>query len=491
MTRRGVGAARLSALLTAAIVSGYPAAAHAQPSVAAPAAPTVVPDGGERPVPDGGLQLPYGVPQAATSTDELAKLAAQLNAIQSEVMLLGEDLRELQEAVGTAANDVVYTQYAQGEAQQRLDRAKKALADAATKAYAQSGGLPDLGLGGLSPRTNDPVHVSSGAAHELALAKIAYDEATQAYETAKTKYADTQRRFGATEVSYKQRDAALQELKKRNADKTAAILREQEAHEQQLGLQYLNTDALYGMKANPKALAAVQFALRQLGKSYLWGAEGPDRYDCSGLMWASYRSTGRTLPRVSRDQYQGTIGTTVSRYALLPGDLLFFSSDPYNAATIHHVGMYLGNGRMVHSPTTGDVVKISTVWWSHFYAATRVYQAVEVPGTSTASPSPSHSPSPSPSGSRSTLPSSTASASASASASSSATATATPTATSGTDPTSTTTPTGGTDTTGGSDPTSTTTPTSSLVGTGGSTPTDGSSLGDPIVSTKPVPMPTP
>jgi cell wall-associated NlpC family hydrolase len=399
MTRRGVGAARLSALLTAALVSSYPtAAAAAAPSVTAPV-PATIPDGGERPVPDGTLQLPYGVPQAATSTDELAVLTAQLNAIQSEVMLLAEELNELKLAVGNAANEVVYTQYAQAEAQLRLDKARKALTDAASNAYAQSGGLPDLGLGGLAPRADDPVHNSAGAVHELALAKAAYDSSTAAYERAKTVFQDTQRRFGAVEVSYKQRDAALLELKKRNADKLAQVLQAQEAREQQLGQQYLNTDALLGMKANPKALAAVNFALRQLGKSYVWGAEGPDHYDCSGLVWAAYKSTGRELPRVSRDQYQGTLATSVSRYALLPGDLLFFSSDPSNAATIHHVGIYLGNGRMVHSPTTGDVVKISTVWWTHFYAATRVYDAIQINSTTTSSPSPSQSHSPSPAGS--------------------------------------------------------------------------------------------
>ena len=484
MTRRGVGAARLSALLTAALVSAYPSVADAQPSVTAPA-PATVPDGGDRPVPDGNLQLPYGVPQASTSTDELARLTAQLNAMQTEVMLLAEDLGELQEAVNKAASEVVYTQYAQAEAQQRLDRARKALSDAASDAYAQSGGLPDLGLGGLAPRNDDPVHNSAGAAHELALAKIAYDNATADYERAKADYVDKQRQFGAVEVSYKQRDVALQELKKRNATKLAAVLKAEEAREQQLGQQYLNTDAQLGMKANPKALAAVNFALRQLGKSYVWGAEGPDHYDCSGLVWASYRSTGRTLPRVSRDQYQGTLTTSVSRYALLPGDLLFFSSDPFNAGTIHHVGIYLGNGRMVHSPTTGDVVKISTVWWSHFYAATRVYPAIAVPGQSS-SPSPSASSSPSPHSSATTGPtgqpsatsgpSESASPSASSSPAGGAGSSASPEATGGTSPQP--------------DPTGLTSANPDPTG-GGSSPTTLSSPPSAITSTEPVPIPSP
>ena len=63
------------------------------------------------------------------------------------------------------------------------------------------------------------------------------------------------------------------------------------------------------------------------------------------------------------------------RSALLPGDLIFFASGS-SWQSVHHVGMYLGGGKMVHAPTTGDVVKVSTVWWSRFYAATRVYGAV-------------------------------------------------------------------------------------------------------------------
>ena len=124
----------------------------------------------------------------------------------------------------------------------------------------------------------------------------------------------------------------------------------------------------------------MQFALAQLGEPYLWGAEGPNRWDCSGLMWAAYRS-------VAARRFRGSPATstrrpsrsTVAATALLPGDLLFFSSSPTDASKIHHVGMYIGGGQMVHAPTTGDVVKISTVWWSRFFAATRVVGAVPAP----------------------------------------------------------------------------------------------------------------
>jgi peptidoglycan DL-endopeptidase CwlO len=383
MTRRGVGAARLSALITAAIVTTVATPAAAEPSTTTAATALKVPDGGVLPVPNGPLQLPFGVPATGGVVgNDLAALAAQLNATQTEVMVLAEQLSELKLAVTDTTNKLIYAQYDLAEAQTRLEKAKKALASAASDAYVQSGGLPDLGFGGLAPKSDDPLHDGSGAAHELALAKAQFERAQAELDTAQRVATETKQRFATTETAFNQRSAALLELKTRNAGKVAEILRLQEAQEQALGRQYLNTDALAGFKANPKAIAAVNFALAQLGKSYVWGAEGPDHYDCSGLTWAAYRTVGYSLPRVSRDQYQGTKDTPVSRYALLPGDLLFFGEDPSNPASIHHVGMYIGNGKMIHSPTTGETVKISNVWWSHFFGATRVFPAIQVPTTS-------------------------------------------------------------------------------------------------------------
>jgi hypothetical protein len=74
------------------------------------------------------------------------------------------------------------------------------------------------------------------------------------------------------------------------------------------------------------------------------------------------------LPRIANEQYNGT--EKVDRTKLLPGDLVFFGP-PGSWINIGHVGIYLGGGRMVQAPTTGDVVKVSSVWWSRFYGATR------------------------------------------------------------------------------------------------------------------------
>ena len=95
----------------------------------------------------------------------------------------------------------------------------------------------------------------------------------------------------------------------------------------------------------------VSIAKRYLGARYVWGAEGPNTFDCSGFTMFVYRQVGVELPRVSRDQIRA--GERVNRSDLQPGDLVFFGNP------IHHVGIYVGGGMMIHSPRTGDVVKIS------------------------------------------------------------------------------------------------------------------------------------
>lgn len=111
-----------------------------------------------------------------------------------------------------------------------------------------------------------------------------------------------------------------------------------------------STDAVTRLRAR-----VVAKALGQIGKSYVWGATGPDHFDCSGLMLYSYASVGVSIPRVSRAQYAATL--KITRDQLQPGDLVFISDDG-TPQTIHHVMMYIGDGYTVESPRTGDVVKI-------------------------------------------------------------------------------------------------------------------------------------
>lgn len=99
--------------------------------------------------------------------------------------------------------------------------------------------------------------------------------------------------------------------------------------------------------------AALRVALSRLGSPYSWGATGPSEFDCSGLMVWSYAQEGKTLPRSS--QAQATAGAPVAQQDLQPGDLVIY----FPGAT--HVGMYAGDGLIVHAPTYGQPVKLEPV----------------------------------------------------------------------------------------------------------------------------------
>jgi cell wall-associated NlpC family hydrolase len=119
----------------------------------------------------------------------------------------------------------------------------------------------------------------------------------------------------------------------------------------------------YNGPASGRAAVAVQEAYNQLGKPYQWAAAGPDRFDCSGLTMWVWGKAGVSLPHSSRAQYSG--GNKVSRGDLQPGDLVFFGSP------IHHVGIYIGNGKMISAPQTGDVVKVQNAFRGDYAGAVR------------------------------------------------------------------------------------------------------------------------
>jgi cell wall-associated NlpC family hydrolase len=119
----------------------------------------------------------------------------------------------------------------------------------------------------------------------------------------------------------------------------------------------------YTGPASGRAAVAVHEAYRKLGSPYRWGAAGPSSFDCSGLTMWVWGKAGVSLPHSSQAQYSS--GRHVSRGNIQPGDLVFFGSP------IHHVGIYIGSGRMISAPHTGDVVKIQDAFRSDYAGAVR------------------------------------------------------------------------------------------------------------------------
>ncbi|MFD6279130.1 NlpC/P60 family protein [Streptomyces sp. NPDC060209] len=112
-----------------------------------------------------------------------------------------------------------------------------------------------------------------------------------------------------------------------------------------------------------KAEKVLDFARAQIGKPYVWGATGPSSYDCSGLTQAAWKAAGVDLPRTTWDQVE--VGTRVATADLQPGDLVFFYDD------ISHVGIYKGDGMMIHAPKPGANVREESIYYMPIYGSVR------------------------------------------------------------------------------------------------------------------------
>jgi peptidoglycan DL-endopeptidase CwlO len=180
-----------------------------------------------------------------------------------------------------------------------------------------------------------------------------------------------------------ERLAAEIERQLRTMDRRVAALIEQERRREEASQRAAFADYLAAARtagaapatdgrASSAAARAVEVALAQLGSPYVWGAEGPSTFDCSGLTSFAYNAAGVTIPRVSRAQFAAYARTRpVDPMHLRPGDLVFFADNPGNPSTIHHVGMYIGKGLMVEAPYTGATVRTSSIWRPSYAGAVR------------------------------------------------------------------------------------------------------------------------
>lgn len=114
----------------------------------------------------------------------------------------------------------------------------------------------------------------------------------------------------------------------------------------------------------------VQYAMQFLGRPYVWGASGPNSFDCSGLTSYVYKHAANvSLPRTSAAQAQ--TGNAVGRNQIAAGDLVFFHYSADRTAGVNHVGIAIGNGQMIEAPATGLTVRVASIDWKHYVSARR------------------------------------------------------------------------------------------------------------------------
>jgi peptidoglycan DL-endopeptidase CwlO len=276
--------------------------------------------------------------------EQLEPTIEQYNKVRNQLAVNRKKAAELQKRIGPLSQ----------QAQQALDQVS-----ALATTYYKTGPSSDLNA-----------LLSGGAPGQLPerlalLQRLADDEHKQvaALTATRDRYAAEKQKLDGLIAQQARQEAELAARRKvidaeiKRLERLLAQAERAAAAEQSSGSSGTPTTVQAGscpsVSASGAAAIAVQTACAQIGDPYVWGAAGPDAFDCSGLTQYAWGKAGVTLTHHTGDQWDET--THVSSSEARAGDLVFFYSD------LHHVGLYLGNGLMVHAPRAGKPVQVSSV----------------------------------------------------------------------------------------------------------------------------------
>ncbi len=292
---------------------------------------------------------------------------ADIAAVQAQIEQLQEDAAAAGEAAMTAKLQLAKLQKQLASVQQdaanqakSVDELRKSLATIAIARYKSTG----LGEGLELLFSTDPtLYLTAAGSLESVTRKQA--KQLRAYATAKQRLdattltvADKVKLVQAAEARYRKQAAQVQakldeaeklleKLEKADRERLLKLQAMDEAQRQQYSLE----QAKLANAVSGRAGIALRFAVKQIGDRYVWGAAGPIKWDCSGLTMRAFEQAGVRLPHSSRAQYG--YGRSIAYANLQPGDLVFFGSP------ISHVGIYIGQKKMVHAPRPGARVQIA------------------------------------------------------------------------------------------------------------------------------------
>jgi cell wall-associated NlpC family hydrolase len=290
--------------------------------------------------------LPGDVTDAGQAAQLVADASHELEVVTEQLNEAKVVLERQQAAVATADQ-------AAGEAQQRLDALDGQIRQLARSAYT-SEGMSRLDVLLTSSSADDLVHqlgtldaIAGHTNEQVAEVALASDEAEAAQSAADAAEAEAQRAYDDIAAQQKELESQIADYQ-RQFDALSAP--QQEAVAQAHGGGEAQAVPSGVVAPSGAAQIAVDTALAQVGDAYVWGAGGPDAFDCSGLMQYAYSAAGLSLPHSSSSQSK--MGAPVSASDLQPGDLLFYYSPT------SHVAMYIGNGQMVHASTSSKPVMV-------------------------------------------------------------------------------------------------------------------------------------
>ncbi|WP_433220929.1 NlpC/P60 family protein [Microtetraspora malaysiensis] len=345
--------------------------------------------------------------QVRARAKELGRAQADYAAAKARLAELNTEVERLVEAyngrlVMLRSAEGAYNQVSQrlNRARTEVEEARKPVAAVAAQRYANNMSVGDMGLammtggdgfegfmrraGVLSQLGSEQAASVRNLTDTQTVLGIVHTQASRAYDDQERHADEARLAKEAAAKAVAEQERQMTEIKQTTEEISQRLdaarsrvdrLRQDRDARRQARLRTVSTRA--ALKAPSWAAAegggpggvAATWALQQLGKPYVWAAAGPSSFDCSGLTMRAWARAGVDLDHWTGTQWQS--GQHVPIAQLQPGDLVFFGRLSQDPGSIHHVGLYIGRGLMVHAPQTGDVVRIAPIWRPDLVGATR------------------------------------------------------------------------------------------------------------------------
>ncbi|WP_438486576.1 NlpC/P60 family protein [Streptomyces sp. S186] len=306
---------------------------------------------------------PDPVPPPDGEARHLDQVRKEIEGLYRTAERATEDYNAAEERVRLQQKKIVQLARTIDSGQQRL-AALKRRAGALASAQYRTGGIPPEAQLLLSPDPETFLANADLARKGQQAVKGVISQLAHLQNDLQGYARDASHRWEQLEADLRKKDAArteinnridaAKELESRLAAKEKERLRKLEDDQALLAQQkWLDSGVLRDItsKASEQGKKAISYATSQIGKDYVWGAVGPDTFDCSGLTLRSWQAAGRTIPRTSQEQWRQL--PRVALKDMRPGDLIIYFSDA------SHVGMYVGDGAIVHAPRPGRQVTLT------------------------------------------------------------------------------------------------------------------------------------
>jgi peptidoglycan DL-endopeptidase CwlO len=319
--------------------------------------------------------LTWSTPSSATPKQSIREVTARIDRLNHQAEVATEQFNKIREQVRATRQQLVPLRADVARRTKRVEKLRRDVVANVVNDYSTSAGLTTTTSVFLS---DNPQELIQQLSNRIVIDRQANDLLTKLTVESKrlqVQRNELQRQYASIKADQNKITKTRQVIKTK-LDEAQRILNSLRAAQRQKVIQRQNRHVVSStptsratprpvhVKASGRAQTAVAFALAQRGKPYVYGAAGPNAYDCSGLTMAAWGAAGVSLPHYAPDQQYA--GTQISPSQAVPGDLIFYYSLP------SHVAMYIGGGMVVHAPHTGSVVQVVPMNSMPIHSATHI-----------------------------------------------------------------------------------------------------------------------